>query len=616
MEVVLNFLYSIVSLFVVDMRNVGSWNVIENWKKNDSGYSFLAEVSVSELQCGDGKFLKLPQVVHGVHQVLLDNKLIVSSGDSTFQKGAPFYYSPSIDCKLLESGSKITWQVTTYSKFFARINQPPVVTESKGMSAFFDLQLNLMAFSTLVAISLFAIVTFMGKISKDKFISALGGGLLLAMYSVMTVNTYLPFNISMLAAHKIADISLSVGLLLYYYTYYKNGLLSGRLYTIIKLAALVGNSIILFGSTGDSVQIGTTFQMPFVFMGMVTIAFNLFQSMRFEAKISSAIEFASIQFFIFAGLNDLMQIFGIINSFMVLPLGATIGFFFYATAVNQDIEKTYSERNDLFKNLENKVKEQTDHLTLALNQVKKSQAELVQSARLASLGTLSAGIAHEINNSINYVSGAIIPLERRVTKFVPESEKEIVGKLFAAIKEGTNLTVEIVRSLRNFTGLNQSKVKDAFVKSMVDSVVTILRSRLSQAAVEVEVSIDPGLTLECHQVGINQVFMNLISNSIDAMKQSGGKILVAATSLSEELVRIEVSDNGSGIPNDVLERIFDPFFTTKEVGKGTGLGLHIVQKEIERHNGIISIKSEVNKGTKFTIDLPKHSTIQISSEAA
>ena len=301
---------------------------------------------------------------------------------------------------------------------------------------------------------------------------------------------------------------------------------------------------------------------------------------------------------------------------MVLPLGATIGFFFYATAVNQDIEKTYSERNDLFKNLENKVKEQTDHLTLALNQVKKSQAELVQSARLASLGTLSAGIAHEINNSINYVSGAIIPLERRVTKFVPESEKEIVGKLFAAIKEGTNLTVEIVRSLRNFTGLNQSKVKDAFVKSMVDSVVTILRSRLSQAAVEVEVSIDPGLTLECHQVGINQVFMNLISNSIDAMKQSGGKILVAATSLSDELVRIEVSDNGSGIPNDVLERIFDPFFTTKEVGKGTGLGLHIVQKEIERHNGIISIKSEVNKGTKFTIDLPKHSTIQISSEAA
>ncbi len=287
-----------------------------------------------------------------------------------------------------------------------------------------------------------------------------------------------------------------------------------------------------------------------------------------------------------------------------------------AIAVNQDIEKTYSERNDLVKNLEMKVKQQTEHLTLALEQVKKSQAELVQSARLASLGTLSAGIAHEINNSINYVNGAIIPLERRITKFIPDSEVEIVAKLFGAIKEGTSLTVEIIRSLRNFTGLNQSKIKEVTIKSMVDSVRTILKSRLSASAVELKIDIDLNLTIECHQVGINQVFMNLISNSIDAVKESSGVINVSAKELTSGMIRIEVGDNGTGIPKEVRERIFDPFFTTKDVGKGTGLGLHIVQKEIERHKGTIRIESEVGQGTKFVIELPKRSEIQLFTEAA
>jgi signal transduction histidine kinase len=321
-----------------------------------------------------------------------------------------------------------------------------------------------------------------------------------------------------------------------------------------------------------------------------------------EKKISSLFRISSVLSFIVFGANDLFNVLGFTSGYMLLSFGALFGIFFLATSVNQDIEKTYSERDDLVANLQLKVNEQTSHLSEALMQVKKSQADLIQSARLASLGTLSAGIAHEINNAINFVNGAVIPLERKVTKHIPAEDKVIVDKLFEAIKQGTNLTVEIVRSLRNFTGLNQAKVKDVQIQGVVESIVTILKSKLK--AIKVTLNIEAGLTMNCYQVGLNQIFMNIFSNAIDVLPAEGGEIAVSAVTQGD-FVQIKISDNGSGMPPEVKDRIFDPFFTTKEVGKGTGLGLHIVLKEVEKHNGTISVSSEKGRGTEFCITLPR-----------
>jgi C4-dicarboxylate-specific signal transduction histidine kinase len=250
------------------------------------------------------------------------------------------------------------------------------------------------------------------------------------------------------------------------------------------------------------------------------------------------------------------------------------------------------------------VQEKTKHLEEALIQLKSTQAELVQSARLASLGTLSAGIAHEINNSINYVNGALGPLEKKVHKLVPPEERAMIDKLFAAIKEGTSLTVDIVRSLRNFTGLNQAEYKSVDLSQVVHSVLTILKNKAKDVSVKVTFPENPSIMGNI--TGLNQIFMNLISNSLDAMDKEEKTITINCQDLGNK-ISIVVEDNGSGIPKAVIDRIFDPFFTTKDVGQGTGLGLHIVAKEIEKHGGKISVQSFEGKGTRFDIELSKGS---------
>lgn len=606
MEYVLSLFLIITSLFSVDNKLTENWRIAKKWHKSEYGYELEAVSEKIADSCKIGSYLVLPQVVHGVHQITVDGKIIYSSGDSTFKNSSPFYYSPSIECRYLQ-GKEISWKVITYSKFFARLNDIPRVALKKSYSAFFDLQLNVISASALIFISLFSLLSFIGKLNRYKVSASAIGGMFLSVYAIMTVNSYLPINISMLAAHKIADICLSIGTLFYLSTFYKENKQSKRFFYLSLIAFVPTSMLIAFGSNGDIVQLGTTLQLPTYFLCLISLAIYNMKSIK-NTKFNnflSMLEFFSVGALMLGGANDVLRIFGVIDSYMISPFGCVIGLFFHAAAANQDINKTYVERDDLVRNLKLRVQEQTTYLTEALEKVKKSQAELVQSARLASLGTLSAGIAHEINNAINFVNGAIVPLERKIQKYIPVEEKAVTNKLFEAVKHGTSLTVDIVRSLRNFTGLNQSKVKNVSLKSVVESVLTILKSKLSKLKVENE--IDENVTLTCYQVGLNQILMNLISNANDACPDIGGVIKIKAYNQNEN-VKIEVSDNGKGMSPEVKSRIFDAFFTTKEVGKGTGLGLHIVHKEIEKHHGDIQVISEVGQGTKFIITLPKELT--------
>jgi C4-dicarboxylate-specific signal transduction histidine kinase len=298
----------------------------------------------------------------------------------------------------------------------------------------------------------------------------------------------------------------------------------------------------------------------------------------------------------------MLVIFGLVDSALLFPLGMSTLVFATALSINVEIKDTYKQRDELLHSLEDKVSEKTKHLSEALATVKQSQAELIESSRLASLGTLSAGIAHEINNSINFIHGAIVPLEKKVLRVIPDSEKEGIIKLFNVIKAGTKLTIEIVQSLRSFTGLNQAELRLVNIKGIADSVLTILKSKIRDC--QVTVAIPPELTFWGHQVGLNQIIMNLITNAVDASPESAPAITITARKERGELI-LSVKDNGVGIPEDVRVRIFDPFYTTKGVGKGTGLGLHIVKKEVDRYQGRIELYSKVNEGTTFVIHLPE-----------
>ncbi len=288
--------------------------------------------------------------------------------------------------------------------------------------------------------------------------------------------------------------------------------------------------------------------------------------------------------------------------------------------------------------LEQNVNERTAELNQTLNNLKETQSQLVDAEKMASLGLLTAGIAHEINNPINFVSSNISPLRQDIDDLIAiiskyeevddssnisaklkeidqlKSEldynflKDELKTIINSIENGAFRTHEIVRSLRTFSRLDEGDLMFADINEGITSTLTLLKSKLS--GIEVITKLEKLPKIECYLGKLNQVFMNLVSNAIDAIDENKAYIkkgIITIETIEEETnIKISISDNGTGIPNEIKEKIFDPFFTTKEVGKGTGLGLSIVYRIINNHKGTIGVTSEKNQGTIFIISIPKN----------
>ncbi len=311
-----------------------------------------------------------------------------------------------------------------------------------------------------------------------------------------------------------------------------------------------------------------------------------------------------------------------------------------------ETNESFIKNQNIF--LEQKVQEKTSALTntneelnKTLSHLKNTQVSLVESEKMASLGQLTAGVAHEINNPINFVSSNVKPLYRDIedintfleefkiqhssdaginTSNLMELYKKLdldyarkeIDELLNGINEGAQRTAEIVRGLKNFSRLDEADFKTASIEEGIESTLILLKSNLKG---EIEVVKDFCLlpAVDCFAGKLNQVFMNLINNSIYAIthrikEQAAipGLITIKTTDLPEH-VKISISDNGCGMTDDTLRKLFEPFYTTKPVGEGTGLGMSITYNIInELHKGKIEVSSELNKGTIIEITLPKN----------
>lgn len=303
-------------------------------------------------------------------------------------------------------------------------------------------------------------------------------------------------------------------------------------------------------------------------------------------------------------------------------------------------EKLIREQNIV---LEEKVKIRTDELELALRNLQNTQSQLVNQEKMASLGQLTAGIAHEINNPINFVSSNITPLKRDIKdimeiiefyrtrgalEFTPDTKKEAkqleedleldyvldeVEQLLKGMDDGARRTVEIVKGLRIFSRVDEQDVKKVDLHDGINSTIILLNSTMpSKIRIEREFGELP--MVECLAGKINQVFMNIINNSVHALSDHIDSIkdpkITIRTKAAGDHVRIEIEDNGPGMPEHVKNKIFEPFFTTKAVGKGTGLGLSIVYSIIENHKGTLDVETEEGQGTTFIITLPVYQSTQ------
>lgn len=303
----------------------------------------------------------------------------------------------------------------------------------------------------------------------------------------------------------------------------------------------------------------------------------------------------------------------------------------------QENERIILEQNAL---LEVRVTERTSALNTALEDLKQAQTQLIESEKMASLGLLTAGIAHEINNPINFVTSNVSPLGRDINlvfdamNFIEEvalSDESAAGKkarlekykedqeidylqteikhLLSGIYNGASRTAEIVKGLRIFSRLDEGDVKMANLNEGIDSSMIILNNQLGKIKVIRQYGDIP--LVECYPGKLNQVFLNILSNAIYAVhkrfgENDGGQICIS-TSSADNNVRISIKDNGMGIEEQTQSKIFDPFFTTKEVGEGTGLGMSVAYNTIKKHNGSIKINSAPGQGAEFVLTLPiKH----------
>ncbi|MDZ7961250.1 MAG: ATP-binding protein [Aulosira sp. DedQUE10] len=316
-------------------------------------------------------------------------------------------------------------------------------------------------------------------------------------------------------------------------------------------------------------------------------------------------------------------------------------------------ERTSELKAAMTQSLDNaaKAQEQATQLQIALKKLANTQAQLIQTEKMSSLGQLVAGIAHEINNPVNFIYGNsiianeyadnLLKLILLYQEYYPQARTEVqiytddieldfiqqdLPRVLSSMKNGANRISEIVQSLRTFSRLDEADIKQVDIHEGIDSTLLILKSTLKGKAGKPDIQLSKQYgklsKIECYPGQLNQVFMHIISNAIDAINTAlkmkintlngyHGKITICTEVLNSNEIMIRIIDNGCGMTEEVRQKIFDPFFTTKPVGSGTGLGMSVSYQIIQMHNGHLQCVSVPGQGTEFQIQIPIHLKSQL-----
>ncbi|MBM0741641.1 HAMP domain-containing protein [Phormidium sp. CLA17] len=314
--------------------------------------------------------------------------------------------------------------------------------------------------------------------------------------------------------------------------------------------------------------------------------------------------------------------------------------------MTQQLRGSFTQLEQTNEQLEHRVEERTADLKETLQELQRTQTQMIQAEKMSSLGQLVAGVAHEINNPVNFIHGNVTHINEYTQNLLellqlyqtefPDSTPAIrdkmdeidleflnedVLKLLTSMQVGTERIRGIVTSLRNFSRLDEAQVKEVDIHEGIESTLLILQHRL-----KAKVNCPPTTLIraygdlplvECHPGQMNQVFMNILVNALDALEESNinrtyqaieanpNQITIRTAVIDAEWVEIAIADNGPGMSEETHQHIFDPFFTTKPIGKGTGMGMSISYQIItEKHGGNFSCCSTLGKGTEFVIQIP------------
>lgn len=289
------------------------------------------------------------------------------------------------------------------------------------------------------------------------------------------------------------------------------------------------------------------------------------------------------------------------------------------------LTESFNEMSQRVYTAQAELKENIKKVETANVEIREAQSKLVHAAKMASLGQLVAGVAHELNNPISFIYsnmdhlrdysnklvGLINTAEKNPSALAAEKEKiefnyivQDMPKLIQSCEDGAKRTRDIVIGLRNFSRLDEAKIKEIDIHEAIESTLALLSSEF-KTRIKVIKNYSELPKITCYPSQLNQVFMNILSNAAQAIPGQG-EVTITTRKKNDTKIEISIRDNGAGMSESVQEKIFDPFFTTKDVNSGTGLGMSISYGIIKNHNGDIRVSSKLGKGTEFFITLPVH----------
>ncbi|MDG2019106.1 MAG: HAMP domain-containing sensor histidine kinase [Porticoccaceae bacterium] len=590
------------------------WQVINSWEETAEGhFNFTAKNDriVQECQRHPERHIQFPLTIHSSTQVIVNGKIIATTSSPDFQHTKSFYGVLVLSClQLRDATTSLEWRLKSYTQYFAWFKNFPRVVEEYPQTNVYSETLNIVAAGILFSLSLLYALLFANKIAKQKLAFLICCNFFTAFYFIFNSPEFFGLSVSMLVAHKIADSGLWLGLMCFIHVLYLEELILDWMNIAYKVSVAVALTFILFASTGDAVQLGTTIPFPLTILLSGYAIYQLLKVGMLKSK-KEFVQLIALAISFLGYWHDILVVTAMIDSFPMLSLGMPGSYIFILLSINESIDNTYAERDQL--------KELTEKLQQTNKELHHAQDELVKSEKMAVMGRAVARIAHELNTPIYSARSAMQNIQTQTNRFLDlaqNNKQQLMEKtrqygndlavMSNVLYESLSRAAELVRNFKEISvdQINVRKKTFNLLEYIKTSLVTLEESMRRK---NITVNLQGDNIMFYHDPSLfYQLINNLVSNTEKyAYSNLGGIIDIKLSESPNEIILI-YADYGAGIPEKNLPRIFDAFFTTGGGSKGLGLGLNIVYSIVnQKLNGEITCISKENEGTRFTVQIPK-----------